>query len=247
MKKLLMVLILILCFGCSTKKVANQPMSEKAVNQPVPGSEIEEKYAKLLNEGYKKLIARYTKESIDKYFDPVIEAYHLYYGNNGKHVYCSRGQTETLFYLLKAVDKNEESVVISQLWADAFYLKGYASLDLGEVAEAKTFVEKALELSPSNSLYLSELGHIYQVERKWIEAMELYKRAEESANAYSPENLRNEELTRAMRGIGYCLIELGRFDEAEKKYQKCLEINENDKKALNELKYIQSLRNKNNP
>lgn len=240
-------MILILCSSCSTKKVTNQLISEQAANQPIPESSIEEKYGVLLQEGYKKLTSKYTKESIDKYFNPIIEAFNSNYGNDGKHIYCSRGQSETLFYLLKAVEKKEEAVVVSPLWSDAFYLKGYASLDLGNIEDAKTFIKKAIELSPSNSMYLSELGHIYQVERKWIEAMELYKRAEESANAYSPENLKNNELTRAMRGVGYCLIELGRLDEAEEIYKKCLEIDDKDKHALNELKYIQSLRSKSNP
>ena len=119
-------------------------------------------------------------------------------------------------------------------------------MELGKIEDAKTFIKKALELSPSNSMYLAELGHIYQAEKKLVEAMELFKRAEESASAYSPENVKNTELTRAMRGVGYSLIELGRLDEAEEKYKKCLEINKDDKKALGELSYIQSLKNKNN-
>ena len=255
MKKPFMILILILCFGCSTKnvtirpapeKITNEPAAEKTANQPAPGSDIEEINKKILEEGYKKLISRNPKEAIDKYFNPVIDAYNSNYGNNGSHVYCSRGQAETMFYLLEAVSKSENAVVVSQIWADAFYLKGYASLDLGNIDDAETFIKKALELSPSNSMYLSELGHIYQVQRKWNEAMDLYKEAEESARAYSPENLKHTEITRAIRGIGYCLIELGRLEEAEEEYKKCLEINENDKKALNELKYIQSLRDKNN-
>ena len=255
MKKLLIVLILVISFGCSSKKIADQPVPVKAVTKPVsenvagqsvPESGIEEKYGKLLQEGYKNLLSRNTKESIDKYFNPIIEAYNTHYGNNGKRVYCSRGQAETLFYLLEASKNNEDAVVISYLWSNAFYFKGYASLDLGKIEEAITVINKAIELSPLNSMYLSELGHIYQTQRKWNEAMDLYKRAEESANEFSPEHVKNTELTRALRGIGYSLIELGRLDEAEEKYKKCLEINKNDKKAINELKYIQSIRDKNN-
>jgi tetratricopeptide (TPR) repeat protein len=246
MKKLIIVLVLIFCFSCATKKITSQPVPEKDSKQSFPDSAIEEKYAKLLQEGFNKLTNRYTKEAIERYFDPVIEAYNSRYGIDDKQVYCSRGVAETLFYLLTASKKKEDAVVISQLWADAFYLKGYASLDLGKIEDARTLVKKAVELSPSNSMYLSELGHLYQIERKWNEALDLYKRAEEAATAYSPEKLKNEELTRALRGSGYCLIELGRFDEAEKKYKKCLEINPSDAKSLNELNYIQSLRSKKN-
>ncbi len=245
MKKLIIFLSVILCFSCATKKIPNQAQPEKDTKQSTSESAIEEKYAKLLQEGFNKLANRYTKESIERYFDPVIEAYNSHYGNNGKHIYCSRGLTETLLYLSIAATKKEEAVVISQLWADAFYFKGYASLDLGRVEDARIFVNKAVELSPSNSMYLSELGHLYQIDRKWVEALDLYNRAEEAASVFSPDKLKNDELTRALRGIGYCLIELGRLDEAEKKYKKCLEINKNDAKALNELNYIQNLRRKN--
>jgi tetratricopeptide (TPR) repeat protein len=238
MKKLLFVLILILFFGCSTKNVTSKAH---------PHRDIESKYAKHLEDGRIKLKNKYPEVSIDKYFEPIIEAYIFYYGNSSRQIYCSRGLKETLFYLAMSADKKENAVAISQLWADAFYLKGYASFDLGNMEDAKTFVEKALELSPLNSMYLSELGHIYQTEKKWIEAMELYKKAENSAKMYSPESVRDTELTRAMRGIGYCLIELGRLDEAEDKYKICLEINVNDEKALSELKYIQGLRNENIP
>lgn len=227
------------------KKIKNKQISEKAANQSIAGSDLEEKYGKLVKEGYNKLISRHAKESIDKYFNPTIEAFNSYYGS--KQVYCARVRAEALFYLLKSAEKKEEAEVLPQLWADAFYFKGCASVELGKIEDAKTFIKKALELSPSNSMYLSELGHIYQVERKLVEAMELFKKAEESANAYSPENVKNTELTRAMRGVGYSLIELGRLDEAEEKYKKCLKINKDDKKALGELGYIKSLKNKNNP
>ncbi len=225
------------------EKVKNEQISEKSANQSIP-ADLEEKYGELVKEGYNKLISRHAKESIDKYFNPTIEAFNSYYGC--KQVYCARVREEMLFYLLKSAEKKEEAEVLPQLWADAFYLKGCASVELGKIEDAKTFIKKALELSPSNSMYLAELGHIYQGEKKLVEAMELFKRAEESASAYSPENVKNTELTRAMRGVGYSLIELGRLDEAEEKYKKCLEINKDDKTALGELSYIQRLKNKNN-
>jgi Flp pilus assembly protein TadD len=238
MKIIHIISILILSVGCATTTMTDAPISE---------SKSEEYYEELINKGFQTLSNGNPKESIENYFNPIIEYYENHYENNGKRIYCSRGRTETLYYLLQAANDKQDAIVISQLWADAFYLKGYANFDLGKFEDAKTYIKKALELSPSNSMYLSELGHIYHFERKWSEAADLYKQAEEYANSYSPEQSKNEELTRAMRGIGYSLIELGKLDEAEEKYKKCLEINENDKKALNELKYIQSLRNKNNP
>jgi Flp pilus assembly protein TadD len=50
------------------------------------------------------------------------------------------------------------------------------------------------------------------------------------------------DLTRAWRGKAYCLVEQGHLDEAEQLYHKCLELDPNDSKAKNELKYIASKR-----
>lgn len=237
MNKFIIILILILSVGCTTT----------GTNHPLDESKIKGKYENLLKEGFKQLTAGNPKESIQNYFAPIIEAYNSYYGNSGKHVYCSRGPTETLFYMLKAAEKKEEAIAISQVWAQAFFYKGYANVELGDIDGAKSNIKKALELSPSNSIYLSELGYIYGTERKLNEALELYEQAEEFANTFSPEEIKTAEILKALHGSGYILIELGKLDEAEKKYRKCLEIDENDNKALNELKYIQNLRNQKNP
>lgn len=58
----------------------------------------------------------------------------------------------------------------------------------------KANLKKALELSPSNSVYLSELGYIYGAERKLSEALELYNQAEEFANTFTPEGSKEAEL-----------------------------------------------------
>jgi tetratricopeptide (TPR) repeat protein len=240
MKILPLLAILVLIVGCTATTSTRQSMTNTRQSMPEPSSE--EKYEKLLHKGFQALYNGNAKESIQKYFDPIIQYYEKHYQNNGKRIYSARGLEETLYYLVKAAAAKQEAIVISYLWAQAFYFKGYASIELGRIEDAKTWLKKALELSPSNSTYLSELGHIYQTEQKWSEALKIYQQAEESANAYSPDDLKNAELTRAMRGIGYSLIELGRLDEAEEKYKKCLEIDENDKKSLQEMEYIRQIR-----
>jgi tetratricopeptide (TPR) repeat protein len=51
-------------------------------------------------------------------------------------------------------------------------------------------------------------------------------------------------LGRARRGIGYVLVELGKLDEAEKKYQQCLADNPKDSRAAAELEYVRNLKAK---
>ena len=59
-----------------------------------------------------------------------------------------------------------------------------------------------------------------------------------SAAKLAPDDTRSDELGRARRGQGYVLVELGKLDEAEKKYQQCLAANPNDANAKAELQYV---------
>jgi tetratricopeptide (TPR) repeat protein len=80
----------------------------------------------------------------------------------------------------------------------------------------------------------------------WPKAKQQFESAEDKANL-SPEDAQAIELGRARRGIGYVFVELGKFDEAEKKYQQCLEADPNDKKSKQELEYVRGLRAKGKP
>ncbi|MEY2482925.1 MAG: hypothetical protein QOK24_1453 [Verrucomicrobiota bacterium] len=184
--------------------------------------------------------------------DRVIARFKNHYGNSKHKVYCARSSAETLGYLLQAaaaVDKGEfergkkDAIVLSSTWASAYFLKSYALQDLHHLAEAKSAIKLALELSPWSSLYLSELRSIHKLEKDWARAREVFERAEEHA-ALSPDNLKAAELSLARRGLGYVLVELGQLDEAEKKYQQCLKENPNDKKATAELEYVRGLKAK---
>src|SRR5207245_2846205 len=100
----------------------------------------------------------------------------------------------------------------SSLWADAYFMKGYALQDLGRRAEAKASINHALELSPFSPQYLSELGEIYELEKNWPKAMQTFREAEDH-NPLAPDESRAFELGTARRGIGYVLVELGKLDE----------------------------------
>jgi tetratricopeptide (TPR) repeat protein len=111
------------------------------------------------------------------------------------------------------------------------------------MAEAKSAVKLAIELSPFNSRYLSELGEMYQLEKNWPKAKETFEAAEENAGL-SPAELKGDELGRARRGLGYVFVELGKLEEAEKKYQQCLAADPHDTRAARELEYVRGLQTK---
>lgn len=175
-------------------------------------------------------------------FEKAIEICNDEYTNDTQKVYASRGTAETLYYLMRAAADGEEAIAIAPACAEVLYYKGYASLDLGLREQAEVFINKAIDMSPVNSMYLSELGHIYQSKGEWESALEIFTRAEESANIYTPPELKKYELGRTKRGVGFSLIELGRINEAEKKFIECLRIDKNDEGALKELNYIEYLR-----
>jgi tetratricopeptide (TPR) repeat protein len=169
--------------------------------------------------------------------DGVISAYKAYYGSRKEKIYCGRSGPETLGALLKAAADKNNAIALSSTWADAYYIKAYALQELHRLGEAKATLQLALKLSPFNSQYLAELGTIYSLEKNWSSAMKAFDEAEDTATL-GPETAQAHDLGRARRGQGYVLVELGKLDEAEKKYKQCLAANPKDTKAKAELEYV---------
>ena len=145
----------------------------------------------------------------------------------------SGGATETMVYRIAAAADEQSSEVLQINCADAYYMKGYALVDLGELNKAEVFVRKSLGLSPSNALYRSELGQILQSQGEWELALESFAQAEEDAKTFSPEPVKQAEFTRAKRGVGFNFFDFVRLDDAVKKFQDCLDINIDDAYARN--------------
>jgi tetratricopeptide (TPR) repeat protein len=184
--------------------------------------------------------------------EKVIASFKAHYGNSKSKIYCAQTSAENLGYLLMAaaaMDKGEFSadkrnaIVLSSTWASAYFIKAYALQDLHRLPEAKAVLLLALELSPWNSRYLSELGSIYVLEKNWAKAKEAFEKAEDQAPTSSEES-KAEVLARARRGLGYVFVELGQLDAAEKKYQQCLAADPQDTRAAKELEYVRDLRAK---
>ena len=211
-----------------------------ATSQDTSTSELEQE--RILDAGSQLLAKREPGKAINDYFNRVIDYCDKNHTDKKQQIYAARTQAETLFYLMGAAIEERDAKVLGPLCADALYLKGYALLEIGNDELAQQYISMALAMSPVNSRYLAELGHIHQYKREWDKALELFRKAEDYADTYSPDDIKNLELSRAKRGIGYSFIELGRLDEAEKKFLECIEINDNDSSAIRELKYIEKLR-----
>ncbi|WP_039911989.1 tetratricopeptide repeat protein [Cellvibrio mixtus] len=179
-------------------------------------------------------------------FDEAIKHCEVKYPADGKKVYTSRTTAESLMYAVLSSSRDESVDVVDTVCSDAYYLRGFTAMNTGRLRDAEGYLHKAVSMAPVNAMYLSALGHIYQVKRDWQQAIDYFAQAEDAAKTYSPEQVRISEFSRAKRGIGFNLIQLGKLNEAEAKYKECLAIDAKDKGALNELEYINKLREQNN-
>jgi Flp pilus assembly protein TadD len=234
-------LLLLLWEFCAT------PQTNAAATNPDQDPQL----SKLLEDARNLIDAKKPQLAIEK-CDKVIEAFKTHYAKSEHKIYCARSSSENLAYLVMAganmnnghFEKGKkDAIALSSTWSSAYYMKGWALEELNKMREARTTILQAIELSPFNSHYLNELAYLFMLEKNWPKALETYRAAEEHA-ALSPDDVKQAELGRARRGMGYVLVELGKLDEAEEKYLECLKDDPNDKKAAAELEYVRNLKAK---
>ncbi|HEX4694794.1 tetratricopeptide repeat protein [Sphingomonas sp.] len=160
-----------------------------------------------------------------------------------RQTYCARSPAEALLYSSRAASEKKAAVVLPQTACYSIFLKGFALIDLNRSHEAKAWLERALAMAPSNAQFLGELAEWYKSRRDWVAARRLFQRAVDAA-ALSPDNRRIFDQTRGMRGLGYILIEEGKFDAAEAIYRECLALDPNDERSKHQLDYIANQRGK---
>lgn len=192
-----------------------------------------------LDEAHLLLIEGKPGEAITNIIDPMIAHYEGIYSNESRKIYCARTPSEESAYLSESRPEKQEAIVLGPQYSRAYYIKAYALFELERPAEARANLDKALKLSPLNANYLNESAFLRQREKNWEDSRKQFMRAAECARDYSPEPDQASELSRALRGQGYALIEQGQLDEAEAIYRECLKIDPNDKIAMDELEYTQ--------
>lgn len=167
---------------------------------------------------------------------------------------CASGAPDTLTQLLGATLAKEKgddkvaatTVAVSSDICDAYFLKGFALVDLGRHADALPSLETAIAMDPDNNHYLNELGEWYKTARQWEKSLAFFTRASETSDLSldylddkaEAKRIRNDRLCRSYRGISFSQSELRHWDEARAALRKCLAIYPNDPGSLNELAYI---------
>jgi tetratricopeptide (TPR) repeat protein len=122
-------------------------------------------------------------------------------------------------------------------YSKAFYLLAFINVERKDWFTAMAFIDQAISLEPDHPLLLCEKALILLHLGRYKEAYDLFTIASE-IRPWAPLNQR----ARALRGAAVALIDLERLDEAEELLKKSLEIEPENKAAINELNYIQGLR-----
>lgn len=168
----------------------------------------------------------------------------------GKHAdtrpYAAANDAEARHYLAQAGKSGKKAEIIDGVWADIFYLRGYAHNELGDVEAGKAEYDFALELAPAHVMARNGRGNYYTLKREWDKAQADFRHAIEY-NFTADEAERKFLIARAQRGLGYILIERGQLDEAEALYKQILADNPEDSKAQQELRYIAEQRSGTRP
>jgi len=172
---------------------------------------------------------------------PLLDDYAKLYAGEKRTIYCAHDQQQAIYYMGLAGAAKQDAIAIEPGWCIALWARSFALIDTQQLDAAVPFLERAVALSPAHPHYLSELGYAYQAQKRWQLSYDLYARAAAHAESQDGER-RKKSLRRAWFGMGFDAIELGRLDDAEKLFLKCLEVSPNDERVKAELEYLRGKR-----
>lgn len=168
---------------------------------------------------------------------------------------CTSGGADTLATLLgaavafdKGTAEKSKRVAVSSAICDAYFLKGFALIDLKLRNEALPNLETAVAMDPDNQHYANELAEWYKSGRDWQKSLELFTLASEKTDLSiemmddkkEAKRITNQTRCRSYRGIAFNHVELEQWTEAKDALKKCLALIPNDPKSKGELEYIKS-------
>lgn len=174
--------------------------------------------------------------------DPVVASFEKDFSGEKRHIFCSQTAEQEGYYLTTADGGADTVRLVPPTWCEALYVKAFALVDLDRLDDAQSIFERLVTFAPKHSRYLNELAYVFLKKKEWQRSIDAYMNAEAAAN-FTPER-RDYERCVSFRGMGYDLVELGRLDDAEAAYRKCLAIIPDEPKSLGEIEYIKEQRKK---
>jgi len=189
-----------------------------------------------------ELIAKRQPAAAIPLVDQVIADFESKYRSNSRTIYYSaRSLEEGFVYSTLAGMAGRNGVVLNGDWATAYFLKGFALVDLNRSDEAIRWFDKAAILAPMNAQLLAERAEWYRNRRDWKKAYKEFESARSAAGFAADEDKASEE-GRAIRGMAFVRIEQGKLDDAERLLGEALKLDPADKRAREELELIASMR-----
>lgn len=179
--------------------------------------------------------------ALDGPLDSVIARYEAAYAHSDAIVYSARGAEDALIYASLPGTANPQRpkkvLVLGPAWAMAYWARGFAYNELARYDDAIAQLRKALERAPMDSQYHLEIGFAYQGKHQWDESLAHYKEAQTDA-PFTAANV-PDTTCKALRGQGFALTEMHRYDEARAAYHACLKLIPGEPRSLAELQYIE--------
>ena len=174
--------------------------------------------------------------------DQVIAEHEARYRNKSGTIYFSaRSLGESFIYATLAGAAKQNGVVLNGDWVWAYFLKGFALIDLNRADEAIKWLDKAAVLAPMNSHVLAERAEWYKSRRDWKKAYKEFESAR-SAAGFADDDVKVAEEGRAIRGMAFVRIEQGKLDDAERLLGEALKLDPADKRAREELELVGTMR-----
>jgi tetratricopeptide (TPR) repeat protein len=238
-----MAAILVAALGMMGGSLLAAPAPPAAVLTPEQITKLLEDGTNILNQGNAEL-------ALKNFFEPVDQSFMRQTAKAGAddEIYASHSATETAAYTAKVAKENEGAakpvrlVTVDGTWTDALVLKARALGQLKRLSEAMSALNQATTLSPAYPPVWLEMGSIFKDQKDWERSFKAYKTAENDAGAIEDKTKQAEALASALRGQAVAMIELGRLDDAETLYKRCLKMNPADTAATDGLAQVQARR-----
>lgn len=180
----------------------------------------------------------------------VIQRFETKKDADAKYV-CASNPADTLINLFPSKDEENDkksmTVAIPSDICLAYFLKGFALIDLNKPKDALPFLEEASKLDPDNPQYLAELGEWHKIDKNWPKSLEYFTKASETSDMaiatmqdkQKAREISNQHRCRSYRGIAFNQIELHQLAKAKEALEKCLKLIPNDPKSKAEMQFIE--------
>jgi len=168
------------------------------------------------------------------------EIYHYSY-RKGEVLHIKFWDREEYFSYIGAVKsgriRSRHAIAwVKSAYPRAHYYLAFLATEAGNFPQALTHLEAGLRLEPDQPYLLCEMAVVLHGLNEHEKAKKAFVRAL-TERAYSPPALR----AKIYRGLGVCLIDMQKYDEARSCLEMSLQYAPDNPVALNELRYIRYL------